>query len=76
MKDLFISFDEKPLGAASLAQVHKAVLKDGRTVAVKVQHPKVRAHAAVDMATMDVRNLFFTFGYPAAVAVYVLWPFM
>ena len=62
MKDLFISFDEKPLGAASLAQVHKAVLKDGRTVAVKVQHPKVRAHAAVDMATMDVRHLFFTFG--------------
>ena len=57
MSDVFVSFDEKPVGAASLAQVHKAVLKDGRTVAVKVQHPNVRAHAAVDMATMDVSFL-------------------
>ena len=35
-KDLFETFDEKPLGTASLAQVHKATLKDGREVAVKV----------------------------------------
>ncbi|CAN0538714.1 unnamed protein product, partial [Scytosiphon promiscuus] len=32
----FSAFDEEPLGSASIAQVHKAVLRDGRTVAVKV----------------------------------------
>ena len=51
---MFNSFEDEPLGAASLAQVHKAVLKDGRTVAVKVQHRKVKTRAAVDMATMEV----------------------
>jgi aarF domain-containing kinase len=45
------------LGAASLAQVHKAKLKDGTTVAVKVQHPLVKAHSLVDMKTMEVTVL-------------------
>lgn len=52
--ELFEEFDEKPLGTASLAQVHKAKLHDGRVVAVKVQHPNVKAHSTVDMATMDL----------------------
>lgn len=52
---LFATFDEKPVASASLAQVHRATRHyDGKTVAVKVQHPKVKAHAAVDMATMEV----------------------
>ena len=54
--EIFASIDDKPLGAASLAQVHKATLHDGTTVAVKVQHPKVKAHAFVDMATMEVHT--------------------
>lgn len=49
-----MSFDDTPLGAASLAQVHKAVLHDGRTVAVKVQHPKVQAQSSKDLLLMEV----------------------
>ncbi|XP_004624946.1 uncharacterized aarF domain-containing protein kinase 1 [Octodon degus] len=54
LHDLFLSFDDTPLGAASLAQVHKAVLRDGRTVAVKVQHPKVQAQSSKDILLMEV----------------------
>ncbi|XP_066931298.1 aarF domain-containing protein kinase 1-like [Clytia hemisphaerica] len=53
MYDLFESFDEKPLGAASLAQVHKAVLKDGKEVAVKIQHKTVKQHAFEDAKVIE-----------------------
>ncbi|KAF3844306.1 hypothetical protein F7725_007469 [Dissostichus mawsoni] len=48
------SFREKPHGAASLAQVHKALLHDGRTVAIKVQHPKVQSQSVKDIVMMEV----------------------
>lgn len=54
LPELFVSFEEKPQGAASLAQVHKAVLHDGRTVAVKVQHPKVQRQSSKDIMVMEV----------------------
>lgn len=54
VNEVFVSFEEKPIGAASLAQVHRATLQDGRVVAVKVQHRDVQKHAAVDMATLEV----------------------
>ena len=38
---LFATFDDVPLGSASLAQVHRATLRDGRAVAVKVQRPDI-----------------------------------
>ncbi len=40
---LFDEFDDKPLGSASLGQVHAAKLRDGRDVVVKVQRPQIRA---------------------------------
>ena len=40
---LFSGFDPVPIGAASLAQVHKATLRDGRRVALKVQRPGIEA---------------------------------
>uniref|UniRef100_A0A3Q3LLW6 AarF domain-containing protein kinase 1 n=1 Tax=Labrus bergylta TaxID=56723 RepID=A0A3Q3LLW6_9LABR len=54
LSELFVSFEEQPQGAASLAQVHKAVLHDGRTVAVKVQHPKVQRQSSKDIMVIEV----------------------
>ena len=41
LSTVFATFDESPLGSASLAQVHRATLRDGREVAVKVQRPDI-----------------------------------
>ncbi len=46
---LFASFDPVPLGCASIAQVHRAELHDGRQVAVKVQKPEVAAQLRSDL---------------------------
>ena len=48
----FASFDEHPLGCASLAQVHHAVLRSGREVAVKVQKPEVAAQVRSDLEVL------------------------
>jgi ubiquinone biosynthesis protein len=45
----FASFDVDPIGSASLGQVHRATLRDGRPVAVKVQRPGIRRRALEDM---------------------------
>ena len=45
----FESFDSTPLAAASLGQVHRAVLRDGRDVVVKVQRPNVRDQVRKDL---------------------------
>jgi ubiquinone biosynthesis protein len=46
---LFRSFDREPLASASLGQVHHAVMRDGRQVAVKVQRPGIRERVAEDL---------------------------
>lgn len=50
----FQSFDPVPLGSASIAQVHKAVLKDGSTVVVKVQRPGI-----IQTINEDLNVLYF-----------------
>ncbi len=50
--DLFGSFDREPLAAASLGQVHRATLRNGREVVVKVQRPGIRDQAREDMETL------------------------
>ncbi len=49
---LYREIDPTPLGAASIAQVHAAVLHDGRLVAVKVQYPWLAASLPVDLALL------------------------
>jgi len=49
LEDIFQKFDETPLAAASIGQVHRARLDDGEEVAVKVQRPDIRKIIEVDM---------------------------
>ena len=47
--ELFAEFDPEPIASASLAQVHVARLRDGRKVAVKVQHADIEEIAKLDL---------------------------
>ena len=51
--EIFQSFDDTPLGAASIGQVHKATLEDGTVVAVKVRRPGVVDTVAQDFALIE-----------------------
>jgi ubiquinone biosynthesis protein len=53
-EELFARFDERHLAAASLAQVHEAVLHDGRRVAVKVQRPNIEKQVKADLGVARV----------------------
>lgn len=52
LSELFDTFEEEPLGSASIAQVHKATLLDGRVVAVKLQRPNVEPKLMGDIANL------------------------
>jgi predicted unusual protein kinase regulating ubiquinone biosynthesis (AarF/ABC1/UbiB family) len=54
LKDVFEEFDEDPIAAASIGQVYRAVLADGREVAVKVQYPGVAAAVRADMQNLGM----------------------
>lgn len=49
--EIFTDFDETPLATASIAQVHRSRLKDGRDVVVKVQHKGIK-----DVILQDLKN--------------------
>lgn len=49
MGEVFRSFDSVPIGSASIAQVHKAVLSDGETVAVKIKRPDIEPVIQADL---------------------------
>ncbi len=53
LAELFASIEEQPVGAASIAQVHRAVTTEGKTVAVKVLRPGIREKLARDIATYE-----------------------
>jgi predicted unusual protein kinase regulating ubiquinone biosynthesis (AarF/ABC1/UbiB family) len=55
ISEVFQTFDEEPIAAASIGQVYRATLReDGREVAVKVQYPGVAAAVRADMQNMDM----------------------
>ncbi len=51
--ELFASVDSEPVGAASIAQVHRAVTTDGRPVAIKVLRPGIEKKFAADIETYE-----------------------
>jgi aarF domain-containing kinase len=56
-EDVFSEFDEEPLGAASIAQVHRAVLSEKygfREVAVKIQRPSIESKLMGDIANLKM----------------------
>ncbi|MGO8905209.1 MAG: ABC1 kinase family protein [Solirubrobacteraceae bacterium] len=54
IEELFSSFDEEPIAAASIGQVYRANLTDGREVAVKVQYPGVAAAVRADLQNLHM----------------------
>lgn len=52
LEQLFLAFEETPLGSASIAQVHKAVLLNGSVVVVKVQRKNIRRIMSRDMVLL------------------------
>lgn len=53
-RDRFVDFSPEAVAAASLGQVHKATLADGRTVAVKLQYPGMASAVEADLGQLDL----------------------
>ncbi len=54
LDEVFGDFDEEPIAAASIGQVYRATLRDGRSVAVKVQYPGVAQAVRADMKNLGL----------------------
>ena len=52
INEIFSSFEKKPIASASISQVHKAILKDGKKVAVKIQRLNVKKIMETDIEIM------------------------
>ncbi len=56
--ELFADWEDEPIASASIGQVHRATLHDGRVAAVKVQHPNVREAVESDLASAGILESF------------------
>ena len=52
IEELFISFDDEPLAAASIAQIHTAVLPNGKSVVIKILRPAIQKRIQEDIAIL------------------------
>jgi predicted unusual protein kinase regulating ubiquinone biosynthesis (AarF/ABC1/UbiB family) len=66
---LFASFSDEPMAAASIGQVHRATLHDGREVAVKIQYPGVAQAIRDDLSNTELLATMFRFAAGAAGAL-------
>ncbi len=58
-RDVFTSVDQKPLAAASISQVYRAVMQDGTVLALKIQRPKITARIEQDVVLLrSIAQLF------------------
>ncbi|KAM7529436.1 hypothetical protein LguiB_032846 [Lonicera macranthoides] len=64
LEDIFLSLDERPIAAASIAQVHRALLKDNQELAVKVQYPGLERQMKLDLTTMSFLSKAVTWFFP------------
>lgn len=65
INEIYDDFEEKPLASASLAQVHKAKLKEtGETVAVKVQHRWIKERVPGDLLIIESGIAIATYLFP------------
>jgi predicted unusual protein kinase regulating ubiquinone biosynthesis (AarF/ABC1/UbiB family) len=62
----FADFTDAPMAAASIGQVHRAVLRDGRHVAVKIQYPGVAEAIRNDLANTELVATFIRFATSAS----------
>ncbi|ONM48457.1 ATP-binding protein [Nocardia donostiensis] len=69
---VFTDFDEEPVAAASIGQVYRAQLRDGRVVAVKVKYPGVDAAVHADMRNLQFFSKLWKSILPAAADTAVL----
>ena len=63
IENIFDSFDEKPLAAASLAQVHTAKLKNGTEVVIKVLRPNIRRKVKKNLRLLKASAKVFSYLY-------------
>jgi len=64
--EVFAEFTDKPMAAASIGQVHRAVLHDGRQVAVKIQYPGAADAIRADLANTELLATFFRLAVSAS----------
>ena len=63
IENIFLSFDNKPLAAASLAQVHSAVLKNGEEVVIKVLRPNIEKNVKKNLRLLKAAARIFSYLY-------------
>lgn len=64
LEDVFSSFDLDPIAAASIGQVHRAITKSGKAVAVKIQYPDAASTMAADLANSDSLSRVIGLAFP------------
>ncbi|CAL4992697.1 unnamed protein product [Urochloa decumbens] len=64
LHEIFLEFDEHPIAAASIAQVHRGRLHDNQDVAIKVQYPGLEQRMKIDIMTMSFLSKSVSWIFP------------